>query len=651
MVFSKMTYLHKFTKWFFSGSAKEKKVEPTQRHWFKVMCLTGLDYFSTIGFQPGIAFIAAGILSPFATLVLVLVTLFGAVPVYMRVAKESPHGQGSIAMLERLLPGWQGKTLVLVLLGFAATDFVITMTLCAADATTHLIENPFIHNNAYLPFMQSKVGVTLVLLTLLGALFLNGFSEAIGVAVALVCSYLLLNTILLVPCISQLLNHPELMENWWQKLSQVYHSPLNVIGLSLVVFPQLALGLSGFETGVAVMPLIKGGADDRPDKPTVRISNTGKLLVVSALIMTVLLVCSAFVTTVLIPAELFQPGGAANGRALAYLAHKYMGDIFGSVYDFSTILMLWFAGASAMAALLSLIPRYLPRYGMAPDWATAIRPLVVVFTVINIVVTVIFKADVDAQAGAFATGLLVLFTSAAFAVMLCTWRESIFKRIYFTFVFFVFIYTSVLNMIQRPEGLHISMFFIGLILFTSLVSRMIRATELRVTDVEFDQEAMKLIDEVTHELWGEILVLSNRPEYSSSEQERRQQYKKKEVQARRNHSIQSNEGNFIFLEVELGDASDFVEDRLMVQGEKVGAFRILRCTSPAIPNAVAAILIKMRDQTGKVPKVYMGWTEGHPLGYVFKYIFLGEGETAPITREILRSAIPDPEVRPEVHVS
>jgi hypothetical protein len=651
MDFSKVTSMSKFTKWFFAGNAKEKKIEPAQSHWFKVMCLTGLDYFSTIGFQPGIAFIAAGILSPFATLVLVLVTLFGAVPVYMRVAKESPHGQGSIAMLERLLPGWQGKTLVLVLLGFAATDFVITMTLCAADATTHLIENPFIHNNAYLPFMQSKVGVTLVLLTLLGALFLNGFSEAIGVAVALVCSYLLLNTILLVPCLAQLINHPELTDNWWHKLAQVYHSPLNIIGLSLVVFPQLALGLSGFETGVAVMPLIKGGADDRPEKPEIRISNTGKLLVVSALIMTVLLVCSAFVTTVLIPAELFQPGGAANGRALAYLAHKYMGDIFGSVYDFSTILMLWFAGASAMAALLSLIPRYLPRYGMAPDWATAIRPLVVVFTVINIVVTVIFKADVDAQAGAFATGLLVLFTSAAFAVMLCTWRESIFKRIYFTFVFFVFIYTSVLNMIQRPEGLHISMFFIGLILFTSLVSRMIRSTELRVTDVEFDQEAMKLIEEVTHELWGEILVLSNRPEYSSSEQERRQQYKKKEVQARRNHSIQSNEGNFIFLEVELGDASDFVEDRLMVQGERVGAFRILRCTSPAIPNAVAAILIKMRDQTGKVPKVYMGWTEGHPLGYVFKYIFFGEGETAPITREILRSAIPDPERRPEVHVS
>src|ERR1041384_6077791 len=159
--------------------------------WWQVMCLTGLDYFSTLGYQPGIAFLAAGLLSPLATFVLVLVTLFGAVPVYWRVAEASPNGQGSIGMLEKLFPQWGGKSLVLILLGFATTDFVITMTLSAADAAAHVIHNPFTPD-----WMKSQMALTLLFLAILGAIFLKGFKEAIGVAVVLVAVYLAANLVI-----------------------------------------------------------------------------------------------------------------------------------------------------------------------------------------------------------------------------------------------------------------------------------------------------------------------------------------------------------------------------------------------------------------------------------------------------------------------
>lgn len=628
-----------FKEWFFAGSKPDDKSHPQhQDAWWRVMCLTGVDYFSTLGYQPGIAFLAAGVLSPIATLILVAVTLFGALPTYCVVAKESPHGQGSVAMLEKMVPGWMGKTLVLALLGFAATAFIITITLSAADATAHIVENPMVP-----PAWRShKVEVTFVLIALLGALFLKGFGEAIGLSVFIVAVYLVLSAAILVNGVYHVATNPQYSTDWYNLLFKQYRSPELMIGVALLMFPKLALGLSGFETGVAVMPLVKGDSRDTPENPVGRIANSRKLLITAGIIMSFFLIPSSIVTTMLIPAPLFYEGGEANGRALAYLAHHNLGPQFGTVYDISTIMILWFAGASAIAGLLSLVPKYLPRYGMAPGWAAAIRPLVVFFTTVAFAVTLLFKASVDDQAGAYATGVLVLITSAAIAATLSVWNKRPLVRTYFMVISFIFIYTCFANMSERPEGLQIALFFIVTILITSIVSRALRATELRVECVKMDDVALSFINEAMKSKWGEIRLLAHRHGMKD--------HRTKESESRLVHSIQKEEGDFIFLEVELSDASEFSEDLLEVTGHVEGGFKILRCANPAVPNAIAAILLDIRDRTKRIPHVYFGWAAGHPIAYIIKYIFLGEGETAALTREILRNAEPYEERRPIVHV-
>lgn len=604
------------------------KVAHARTHpWWQVMCLTGVDYFSTLGYQPGIAFLAAGLLSPIATLVLVIVTLLGALPVYSVVARHSPNGQGSIAMLAELFPGWTGKLMVLCLLGFAATDFVITMTLSAADATAHIIENPFFPS-----WLHYKVGLTLFLLGLLGSIFLMGFREAIGVAVSLVGTYLALNVVVIGVAMGELIRHPELMSGWREHLMQTHGSFPQMIGVALLVFPKLALGLSGFETGVAVMPLVEGNDSQR-------VANTRKLLMTAALIMSVFLLGSSIVTSVLIEPREFEKGGEANGRALALLAHRYLGEGFGTVYDVSTILILSFAGASAMAGLLNLVPRYLPRFGMAPEWARASRPLVVVFICIAFLVTWIFKADVDAQGGAYATGVLVLMTSAAIAVTISAWRSAL--RLPFLLIAIVFGYTTVLNIFERPEGIRIASFFIFLTVAVSLLSRALRATELRVNKVRFDQEAIRIIEDDRDQI---IRVVAHRPGRSEMNE-----YDDKDESTRSCHNLSAEE-QLIFIEVEPGDASDFSGD-LEVKGFRVGRHNVLRTTSPSVPNAIAAILLNVSRMTGRLAHAYFGWTEGNPIGYIFRFVFLGEGDVAPITREVLRKKVPDPRLRPSIHVS
>ena len=607
--------------------------QPHTYPWWKVMCLTGVDYFSTLGYQPGIAYLAAGALSPVATLVLVLVTLFVALPVYREVARRSPNGQGSILMLEELLPRWKGKVFVLVLLGFALTDFVITITLSAADATAHLIQNPMAP-----AWIRHPMGVTLVLLAMLGAVFLKGFREAIGLAVTIVFLYLGLNAVVLARCFYEITRHPEVFHGWRDALFATHANPLAMIGMAVILFPRLALGLSGFETGVAVMPLVRGGADDEAGRPRGRIRNTRKLLLTAALIMSVFLIGSSLVTTLLIPPEAFHHGGPADGRALAYLAHGLIGRGFGTVYDIATVIILWFAGASAMAGLLNLVPRYLPPYGMAPNWARATRPLVLVFTVVAFAVTWMFNADVDAQGGAYATGVLFLMTSASVAVTIAHKKHR--RRNMWLAMTCIFAYTTFANIVERPEGIKIASFFILSIIVTSMISRAIRSIELRVDSVRLDGSAQALVDEVSPDV---IRIIAHRPDSREVHE-----YDEKERQAREDHSLDRGE-RLIFLEVDQGDVSEFQGD-LEVRGERVGRHRVLRCKSPAVPNAIAALLLHLKEATRTIPHAYFGWIEGNPLEYAFRYVALGEGDTAPVTREILRQAIREPLERPRIHV-
>jgi hypothetical protein len=276
---------------------------------------------------------------------------------------------------------------------------------------------------------------------------------------------------------------------------------------------------------------------------------------------------------------------------------------------------------------------------MAPEWARAARPLVIVITVIAFAVTIIFKADVDDQGGAYATGVLVLITSAAIAVTLAVRRKQGRWRAYLV-IALIFVYTTIQNIHERPEGIKIASFFILTIIVASLVSRVWRSTELRVEQIELDDRARQFIKDAAK---GTIRIIANRRDKGDIAE-----YQFKEHEKRTNNHIPSSEP-ILFFEVTPGDASEFA-GTLSIRGESVDGYRILRTESPAVPNAIAAFLIYLRDEMGKLPHVYFGWSEGNPISYLLKYIAFGEGDTAPVTHEVLRKAERDPNLRPIVHV-
>jgi hypothetical protein len=603
------------------------------------MTLTGVDYFSTLSYLPAIAVLTAGALSPVATLLIVILTLGGMLPMYRRIAKESPHGQGSVAMLERLLPFWRGKIFVLVLLGFVATSWIITITLSSSDATVHLLENPLVPD-----FLGGHaVAVTVVLLLILGGVFLLGFKEAVNVAIPLVAVFLALNAVIIAVAATAIIAEPAAFAGWLDRLTASGNDATDVLRTAVIAFPLLVLGLSGFETGVSMMPLIKSEGFTEYQVLASRTRNTRKLLTSAAVIMSVYLLATSVVTTVLIPERQFDEGGEANGRALAFLAHEYLGNTFGTVYDISSVLILWFAGASAMTGLINIVPRYLPSYGMAPEWSRAIRPVVLVYTGVSIIITIAFGADVNAQAGAYATGILAMMVSGSVAVTISAiHKKQRAGRIGFTILTLVLLYALIANIIEKPDGIAISGLFIAAIVAVSLISRVYRATELRVETINFDVGARRIIAEVL-EKDGELNIIANRRRTGDLAE-----YAEKEASQRAMNPVPAT-ATAMFLEVTVSDPSSFGQT-LDVRGHTNQGYNILRVDSPAVPNAIAAILLALRDVTGVRPQCHFEWAEGNPIVYMFRFLLFGRGDTAPLVREILREAEKDPAARPSIHV-
>jgi hypothetical protein len=628
-----------FACWLRHGGTPEEAshIHDAARPWYLVLWLTGVDYFSTLGYQPGIALLAAGALSPLATAILVLFTLFGALPVYAQVARRSFIGQGSIAMLEALLSGWRSKFVVLVMLGFASTAFIITVTLSAADAALHIVENPLA--GAYVH--GGQLWVTLLLMSLLTAVFLRGFSEAIGLALAVGAPYIVLNVIVVIRGLMEISSHPEHLPNWNAALTRTGDWSTLLI-VAAIAFPKLALGLSGFETGAAVMPLVKGDPEDaRSEVPTGRIRNTQKLLTAAALIMSVLLITTSFVSAVLVPEEAYREGGEAAGRVLAYLAHRMLGHTFGTVYDVSTILILWFAGASAITGMLNLVPRYLPRLGMAPRWVAYARPLVLVLFAAEVLVTLFFRARVEAQGGAYATGVLVLMLSGSVAVALALWRERRAAEpgrvpwisVYFWLVTLGFIYAIVENVRVRPDGVIIAGVFILFIVLLSVVSRYTRSTELRV-------ERFELVDPDSARLWESLICKKVNLVPLKLFDEASMARKTDEI--RRHYSVQ---GPLAFLHVRLRDDRSDFSTVLRVKVRPHGSDYVIEVEGAvALANAIAYVS-ELIDPIS----IFLGLTRQNSVSQAFRYLLWGEGETGVLVYEILLrhwERTPEDDVRP-----
>jgi len=599
-------------------------------------------------------------------------------------------------LLEENTPGWNGKLLVLTLLGFAAADFVITRSLSLADATIHLLHNP--HGQRLLErlpaslliedhvwwepvehllrrLVEPQVAITLGLSIASFAawhLLKRGIDRRMlnMAALAVVC-YLVLTGVVIGSALAYLAQHREIVVAWSDTLfaprahaglSSQTSSPWQWTWLKMALwaFPQMALGLSGFEMIMTLVPRVRGEFGKEPLSRAERVRNTRKLMVTAVVIMAVYLVSAVVVTTLLIPRAELGPNGSAEHRALAYLAHgmpladqtegfalnRIFGHRFGDVYDLSTVLILCLAGASVTIGLQSLLPHYLNRFGMEVTWAGRVGAILHVLNAIVLIVTVVFRASPASQQWAYATSVMVLLAGAAFAAAkdlvrpaVRTWRRDVLAALAAGMSVFFLAMTAVTVLINH-SGLTIALSFVLAILASSFVSRWIRSTELRFEGFDF-------FDANTTRRWNELaasgakVLVPHRPGLITLSEKREK--------LQREYYLDPAMP-MIFVEAALGDPSNFYHRPfLQIEREQgVEVIRVTRCVS--IAHVLAIICLELCREGGTPPQIIFGWSDESPLAANMNFLLFGEGNVPWLVKELIRKAVPDPQCRPRIMI-
>lgn len=670
-----------------------------------MLCIIGLDYLSTLAYQPSIAFGAAGRLAPLVTVFVAAVTLFLALPIYWYIAGRSPHGGGSTALLERVVPGWFGKLLVLVLLSFGAVDLVFTRTFSAADAAEHLTHSPhpawqhLLDNATYegeklrqsLPpsiqlrtegLWNRQTVVMLVILaisTVAGLAFFKGYTPGfIRLAVVTVAVYLVLTMVVVGSGAWYLTGNPRAIEQWWADVwggnwrfnglggAHVTGRPPagwgGLLATCIPLFPYLALGLSGFEFTLMAMPLVRGEPNDNPEHPRGRIRKTRLLLVVAAITMSAYLLTSTFLTTVLIPPGALVADGQAKYRALAYLAHggtladgtpaaeinPVFGLAFGTVYDCATVAILALAGLSFALTLSQWIPPYLHRLGMEFNWSVRLGFLVYLFTGVKFAVTVYYAADVDAHRAAYLTAVLAVFGFAALAAAIDVWQKRRYlgwrkvTRVPPLFLLAILVFTASCGLIAWERTVGAAM--AGAFIVIVLAVSVVSRT-WRCTEFRFG--GFDFADKATEYEWGRLkasdfpILVPVRPGM--------QNLVDREIEVRTRHRIPGTVP-IMFVEADLADPSDFAHRPLMRIFRENGrvVIRITRCAS--IPHALAAAAIEL-SSAGAVPEVHFGWSTENPVTANLHFVLFGHGNVPWMVHTLIRRAPVSENRKPRVIVA
>lgn len=628
--------------------------------WGLVLCLVGIDYFSTLAYLPSLANEVAGPLAPFAVAGVVAVTFLLALPAYLYVVGRSYDGRGATGLMQRSITGWRGKFLILVMMGFVAADFIITRSLSTSDAAVHLLANPHLDKlvsdntisvekvqpwlgsewvERLRPYWTRQVGVTLLLSIIALCFwfaFASGFTRRVLWFAAIVVVLYMGSTLYIVLRIGwEISQHPDLWQIWCTRAGNQSAGGLEgTVVMLLLIFPQLALGISGFELSMTSTPLIDGGTGDAETQRCRRVRRARCMLIALTMIMGFFLISSTLISTVQIQPGQFAFEKEAQHRALAFLAHgPHFPAWFGTWYDIITATILCLAGVSVTVSLRDLVPGYLHRLGMELTWARKYGVFLLLCNAIILLATLVFKASVHAQEGAYATSVLVLLFGANLAAAADIRKRFRLAWPVLAFPFqagsLFFLSMAVLIAWQQPGGLILSLLFLLLVFITSIWSRWRRSLELRFAGFRY-------ADAPTEKRWQEMLNLEyqilapHRPGHFSV-------LKKDEVIRERFRILK--EVPIIFIEVELGDTSEFEHTPLMKidQDNGMEVIRVSKCSSVA--HVLAAIALEF-SKFGRPPEVIFGWSRESPLAANLNFLLFGQGNIPWLVQELVIKAQP-----------